>query len=493
MPSQSGSSSSSPAPKHAARSNGASASAASLSGLTDFNWERQPKGQALINEFVDLFLDRCPRARELKERMLNDTSTRFTDWIDYIRVPEEADTIDRLLDAGFTHRPLPGATQRYVHEGAMFPPVILGEGGLRRVGIKVDWVSDFLATWQIPNDIQVSGDPLTQLRRAVAFSGDNADLVAVERHGTRHFTEGQSDPRRAVAALRHLEAFRRRRRDFPNEEQGFAHTHALIDAAIDDLTAGGPGGGSGVHYACDLFFHAERDYWQRRNTAARWQKARQDSLGLGWANHDHHTYRCSRKWFPHLISVLEKLGFYCRERFYAGEEAGWGAQVLEQPVTGFVIFADVDLSAEEIEGDIAHTGLADRDDELGTVGLWTALHGESFLQAGMHHLECQFDHDHLTQSLEGAGHKVMAPFTNFEFLRQAFTQGEQWPVSEKRIAPLLKKGLITEEQANAFRTKGAVGSHLENLERNDGYKGFNQTGVSDIIRRTDARLATAEA
>ena len=41
--------------------------------------------------------------------------------------------------------------------------------------------------------------------------------------------------------------------------------------------------------------------------------------------------------------------------------------------------------------------------------------------------------------------------------------------------------------------RGAVGSHLENLERHDGYKGFNQHGVSDIIKRTDARLTTYEA
>jgi hypothetical protein len=37
-----------------------------------------------------------------------------------------------------------------------------------------------------------------------------------------------------------------------------------------------------------------------------------------------------------------------------------------------------------------------------------------------------------------------------------------------------------------FRS-GAIGSHLENLERNDGYKGFNQQGVSDIISKTDPR------
>jgi len=37
------------------------------------------------------------------------------------------------------------------------------------------------------------------------------------------------------------------------------------------------------------------------------------------------------------------------------------------------------------------------------------------------------------------------------------------------------------------RREGALGSYLEILERNDGYKGFNQTGVSDIIGCTDPR------
>jgi hypothetical protein len=41
--------------------------------------------------------------------------------------------------------------------------------------------------------------------------------------------------------------------------------------------------------------------------------------------------------------------------------------------------------------------------------------------------------------------------------------------------------------------QGALGSHLEILERNDGYKGFNQTGISQIIRRTDPRGETVGA
>jgi hypothetical protein len=152
-----------------------------------------------------------------------------------------------------------------------------------------------------------------------------------------------------------------------------------------------------------------------------------------------------------------------------------------------VIFADVDLSPDEIMNDFPHEGLPPRK-ELGTVGLWCALHGEAFLQAGMHHLECQFDFDGLKQQLESdAGVKVMKPFTNFPYLRQAFTEAELWPVHPQRIEKLLREGRITEAQAQHFREHGALGSHLENLERNDGFKGFNQTGISEIIHRTDPR------
>jgi hypothetical protein len=60
-------------------------------------------------------------------------------------------------------------------------------------------------------------------------------------------------------------------------------------------------------------------------------------------------------------------------------------------------------------------------------------------------------------------------------------------MNPKRIERLLNSGLITGEQAEHFRTKGAIGSHLENLERNDGFKGFNQEGVNAIITATDPR------
>jgi hypothetical protein len=207
---------------------------------------------------------------------------------------------------------------------------------------------------------------------------------------------------------------------------------------------------------------------------------------LGWANHDHHTFRSSRDVFALLVQILETLGFYARERFYAGAEAGWGAQVMEQPACRFAVFADVDLAPDEVAGDFAHGPLTPRQ-ELGTVGLWCALHGESMLAAGLHHLASRFDFDVATAGLAEWGIKTMRPFSDFAHLRQAFTEGERWPVAPERLERLVAAGQITEAQRDSFVEKRAVGSHLENIQRGEGFKGFNQQTVSDIIRRTDPR------
>ena len=122
-------------------------------------------------------------------------------------------------------------------------------------------------------------------------------------------------------------------------------------------------------------------------------------------------------------------------------------------------------------------------------GSGSALHGESILEAGMHHLEAQFDFDALRAGLKTeAGIDTMAPFSDFPFLRQAFTAGERWPVARHRADRALELGWIDATQHARFLSEGAIGSHLENLERREGYKGFNQQAVSAIIAATDPRL-----
>ncbi len=217
------------------------------------------------------------------------------------------------------------------------------------------------------------------------------------------------------------------------------------------------------------------------------QKSRQDALGLGWGNHDHHTYRSSRANFTRMIGMFEKMGYTCREKYYAGDKAGWGAQILEHPVCNIVVFTDVDLNPDETSIDFAHNEFSETETTLGTVGLWIALHGESILQAGMHHLEARFDFERLSTDLNSNGIEVMPPFSHFDFLKQAFTKGEMWEVEKKRLDSLLKDEHISQEKYEEFSKNGAIGSHMENLERDQGFKGFNRSSVTKIIMETDPR------
>jgi hypothetical protein len=457
--------------------------------LSQFTWERQPNAQTFVRMYVDQFLDNCPAARKLADRMERETGTRFVDWVDYIQFwsfPAQGALFD---NSGYAPKPewaFEGVTCHH-HPGGVFPLVSFAtnpgdpmaqdpDRPCFEVAIKVDSVTDFAAA----NGIFAVADapPLSPVRRLVVSSTWEARFVVVERHGYRGLNPPSVSDDHRVRMLQELERFRCRPRQFATDDEGFDFAERLVDHAVEQV---------GRDAACDLFFAAEREFWQRRNRAAQFQKARQDRLGLGWANHDHHTYRSSRRHFPRLIRIWEKLGFELRERFYAGAEAGWGAQVAEQPNTGIVTFNDVDLSPEELMEDFSHNPLPERK-ELGTVGLWCALHGESFLGAGMHHLECQFDFDSLKRQMEAEGGiKVMKPFTDFPYLRQAFTEGERWAVDPARLDRLVQNGQITAEQAEKFREQGAIGSHLENLERNEGFKGFNQKGVSEIIARVDPR------
>src|SRR5262249_39913374 len=143
-----------------------------------------------------------------------------------------------------------------------------------------------------------------------------------------------------------------------------------------------------------------------------------------------------------------------RESFHAGEHAGWGAQVLEHSTAGIVIFADLDLAPDEATQDFAHQELPDLP-RPHTVGPWVGLHGAALLEAGMHHLEAQFDFDALRSDLKAeAGLDTMKPFSDFPFLRQAFTAGERWPVARPRADRCLALGWIDADQHARFLAEG---------------------------------------
>ena len=140
-----------------------------------------------------------------------------------------------------------------------------------------------------------------------------------------------------------------RRRIFDSDEKGFAIRWPCWTESSELV---------GKDLACHVVFSRGACLLAKaQSRRVRSQKNRQDQLGLGWANHDHHTFRSSREHFVDLMHALEKLGFERRERYYAGAQAGWGAQILEQPIEGIVAFCDVDLEPEETEIDFSRQPL----------------------------------------------------------------------------------------------------------------------------------------
>jgi len=449
-----------------------------------FDWPLCHDAENFLLERIDAFLARNTFAKRLSDRMLTGTGTLLLDWVDHLVATGAAEA--KLRAVGFVPDPLGDTAdgeRAFWHPEAMLPRVLLSDSAPAefplRLAIRVDSITDFMAANGITGEID--GEPLSRFRRVIASEENGTRLEAIERRGYRGFTHRPGKVTDILNLLLAHELWKTRPRTFRTDAEGWQRTHALLDQLL---------GLVGRDLACHVFFWEERAYWQRRNRAARVQKERQDGLGLGWANHDHHTFRCSRAHFVDLMRALEKLGFERRERYYAGAQAGWGAQILEQPVEGIVAFCDVDLEPHETEIDFSRQPLPPSK-KLGTIGLWVGLHGESFLDAGLHHVECRFDHELLREQLDALDVKTMKPFSDFPFLKQAFTEGERWPVRRERAERLLREGWIDEKQFRQFTNEGAIGSHLENLQRKGGFKGFNQKSVSVIIAATDPRLQAA--
>ncbi|MBA3237968.1 MAG: hypothetical protein H0T62_06410 [Parachlamydiaceae bacterium] len=448
-----------------------------------FQWKCHPEAEALCLKFLEDACRSNSALASLQQNLLKQTSTRLFDWIDHLVIGHSDELEKALLTSGFAFESTTSEYRVFNHPGAQLPRIVMQDIALldqhhqvAGVAVTVEAIADFLMVHGLSGWIE--GSPFSPFRRCGFTTENGVTFWLIERRATGTMEPTYYDSSFLERLFEAQELWQTRiRAPLEEEDALMKHTIAMASELVSLI---------GQDLAAWEVLHCERRYWQSKNHAGQVQKARQDRLGMGWANHDHHTFRSSRRHFPQLVRLFEVLGFHCRERFWAGAEAGWGAQVMENPRCKLVLFLDVDLLPHEVEIDFAHNQLPESD-TLGTVGLWCALHGDSILRSGMHHLEAQFLFEELTTDLSHQGVHMMNPFSDFPYLKQAFTSAEIWMVDSQRIEELLHKKRITDAQANKFKTEGAVGSHMENLQRREGYKGFNQKNVSSIIEKTDPR------
>lgn len=443
--------------------------------MTTTAWPRCPEAAAFLQDTFHTFVAANPPLDIMAARFLNEAGVLLLPLIDHWVLPEAPDLVAKLCGYGFVETATAEGDAVWEHPLARLPRVRLEQRlSHPRMALAVENLAAFAEAHGLPI-VGQHGDPDSGYEEA-RYPLRAGTLAVVVRQGYRGFRPGELSANALRALTRVREQLRNRDRS-GGDAAALQRAQHLVESVIGEI---------GPDRATDEFFAAERAFYMDRNHAARRQYAWQQQLGIGWANHDHHTYRSSRAGFRALIHLWHTLGFVSRERYYAGAEAGWGAQILEHPISRIVIFSDLDVAPEELDIDFAHTDLPPRN-TLGTIGLWCALHGDSIGSAGMHHLECEFDFERARANFEAAGIEVMAPFTDLPMLKQAFTVAERWRVDPERITALQAQGLITADQAEQFLTYGAPGSHLEILQRWEGFKGFNKTGVSAIILATDAR------
>ncbi len=443
-------------------------------------WPRCPEAANWFETTLQQFAAENPLIAELQAKFLT-KGVNLGTLVDHWILPEGSISLDVLTDIGLQPVTMPEGDTVWKHPGARLPGVRFKSNRTApTLALLVEDVDIFTSA----NHLELSaihGDT-DSAYRCGHYPLDYGELMPIARRGYAGFKPGEMDRRTAEALTSARAQFGIRLRGL-NTFAAINILREIFQEAADQI---------GTDRAVEEFFFAEREYYLERNAAARFQYAQQQDIGIGWANHDHHTYRSSRETFRALMSLFQTMGFETREKFYAGKEAGWGAQVVEHPACRIILFCDVDMAPEELNVEYVSTDLEPRD-ALGTIGLWCALHGDSIDLAGLHHLECEFDFAREQDAMLANGHGVMKPFTDFPMLKQAFTTAELWKVDPLRAENLVERGAITPELAEQFVTVGATGSHLEILQRWEGFKGFNKTGVSAIIKETDARFQAAIA
>lgn len=431
-------------------------------------WTEQPKSEELLRRVLRDILQEARAIQIFASRLRDSCAVRLRDIVDHIEFSDE-DFARELEDSGW----ICSRANVWVNPRGHFPMFVLNEKR-RALVVRVESVDTFLSA--VGSDGLVSGEHGAPVRR-VSVPGSVIGFDAIERNGGPDFDGADTRPDLLRAANYHLQVFRSRRRQFDCAAEGLVQTRSIVDAAANDI---------GAHQACALWLKAEREYWMMRCPAARLQKRRQDSAGIGWSNIDHHTYDASREHFAATIGILERLGFVRREVIYAGDLAGWGSQILEQPVLNSTIFADVDLTPHELGMDLANNCLSPLPRHR-RAGLVCALHGESMLEGGLNHVAGLYDSRRLRAQLKFENVAFMPPFSDMPHLYQELTVGIRVPVDPRRVDELCRFGHLRADDAEDLRTNGAVLSHLENIERNNGYKGFNKLGIDGMLRRLDPR------
>jgi len=157
--------------------------------LQAFQWEPQPAAERLVRELVGEFVSRNRFAKSFGERLYAEAGVRFLDMVDHIAAPANDRLHEQLIAAGFKRDPMAErSTVAFSHPGGMFPTISLTDStdvDETRIAVKVEFIDDFMAAWDIQPSTNLRGAPTAPMRRLLISADAGAELYAIERHGFR--------------------------------------------------------------------------------------------------------------------------------------------------------------------------------------------------------------------------------------------------------------------------------------------------------------------
>ena len=120
-----------------------------MSTAPQFDWPLANDAEALLRRYIATFLSQNSFARQLADRMRDETGTDFFEWVDHIVLsPSEKDA---LLEAGFVldnEDETPDGEDVYENPRATLPRVMLRDGEKQNrsvVALHPEFVADFIA------------------------------------------------------------------------------------------------------------------------------------------------------------------------------------------------------------------------------------------------------------------------------------------------------------------------------------------------------------
>ncbi len=412
----------------------------------EFDWQRQPAAEALVDRLVASALSGNAFAAELARRMEDETSTRFVDWVDHL-VLTETDGLTAELEAVGYRREWQGNYAVNVpvfgHEGGLFPRLAVASGTgpeVREVAIKVESVADFSRAHDLGLEIVGYAMGPYRVGRVPGAEDEPGGGRAAGLSGLRAVPE-RPRPRGADGAA-----------DGPG--RAWRPATSGTGGSVGSTTTRRVSTRPRRPWSGSSSFAEARRTW-RATSSSRWSGTT-GSRGTG-------RRRCRKGGRTgsgsagRTTTTTPSAARGGSSRGSSGSSSGWGSSSASASTPGRTPAGGRRCWSTRSRGssssptstwpprrsttDFAHQALPDLP-RPNTVGLWVGLHGESMLEAGMHHLEAQFDFDALRDDLQTeAGIVTMKPFSDFPFLRQAFTAGRALAGRPSTGGPLAPEGL----------------------------------------------------